>query len=149
MIGMKLNQAKATFFDSKKVMKRVGTAARKVLSKFGAYVRTAAMSSIRTRKGISKPDRPPHSHTRLLKKFIFFGYDFDRQSVVIGPTRLNQKAGDAPEALEYGGGSTVMMGRRGSRKRRRIHIQARPYMGPAFEQEKPKLPKMWANSVKP
>ena len=44
--------------------------------------------------------------------------------------------------------STVVEGLRGKRKKRRVRIKARPYMGPAFEQEKPKLPAMWRDSVK-
>ena len=81
----------------------------------------------------------------LLKKFIFFGYDAARQSVVIGPTRLNQKGrGEAPPLLEYGGKATLV--RRG--KKKRVTYQARPYMGPAFEKEKPQLPAMWRGSVR-
>ena len=147
---------KQMFFDRRKVQSKTDSAARRVLSKFGAFVRRAARSSIRTRKRVSAPGEPPSSHTGLLKKFIFFGYDRGRQSVVIGPQRLNQKVGDAPQALEYGGTATVVeglrpsarSGRGGKRKKRRVKIAARPYMGPAFEQEKPKLPAMWANSVR-
>ena len=81
----------------------------------------------------------------MLKKFIFFGYDADRRSVVIGPTRLNQKGrGEAPPLLEYGGKATLV--RRG--KKKRVTYQARPYMGPAFEKEKPQLPAMWRGSVR-
>ena len=140
---------KAMFFDRKAVMSRVDKATQKVFSKFGAFVRTAAKSSIRSRKKVSAPGSPPSSHTGLLKKFIYFGYDPAHRSVVIGPTRLSQKVGDAPEALEYGGESAVVSGLRGRRKKRNVNIKARPYMHPAFEQEKPKLPAMWANSVKP
>lgn len=139
---------KQMFFDRKAVTSRVDRATRKVLSRFGAFVRTSARHSIRKRKAISEPGNPPSSHTGLLRRFIFFGYDRDRRSVVIGPQRLNQKVGDAPHALEYGGTSTVVEGLRNRRKKRRIKIAARPYMGPAFEREKPKLPAMWANSVK-
>ena len=68
--------------------------------------------------------------------------------MVIGPARLNQKIGDAPAALEHGGTSTVIEGMRGRRRKRRVRIKARPYMGPAFEQERPKLTAMWRDSVK-
>jgi len=139
---------KQMFFDRKAVTSRVDRATRKVLSRFGAFVRIGARHSIRKRTAISAPGEPPSSHTGLLRKFIFFGYDRDRRSVVIGPQRLNQKVGDAPHALEYGGPSTVVEGLRGRRKKRRIKIAARPFMGPAFEREKPKLPAMWADSVK-
>jgi len=139
---------KQMFFDRKAVTGAVDRATRKVLSRFGAFVRTGARHSIRKRKRASAPGEPPSSHTGLLRNFIFFGYDRDRRSVVIGPQRLNQKIGDAPQALEYGGPSTVVEGLRGRRRKRRINIAARPFMGPAFEREKPKLPAMWANSVK-
>ena len=145
MIGMVTKQM---FFDRDKVRKRTDTGTRRVLSRFGAYVRTTAKHSIRKRKRISDPGEPPSSHTGLLRRFIFFGYDRNRRSVVIGPMRLNQKVGDAPAALEYGGTSTVVEGLRRRRRKRRIRIAARPYMGPAFEQEKPKLPAMWRDSVK-
>ena len=121
---------------------------RRNLSKAGAFVRTTARSSIRKRKEISAPGQPPSSHTGLLKRFIFFGYDADRKTVVIGPMRLNQKIGAAPEALEHGGSSVVCPGGRRHRKRRRIRVQARPFMGPAMQKEAPKFPKLWANSVR-
>ncbi len=139
---------KQMFFDRKAVTSRVDRATRKVLSRFGAFVRTGARHSIRKRKATSAPGEPPSSHTGLLRKFIFFGYDRDRRSVVIGPQRLNQKVGDAPHALEYGGTSTVVEGLRSRRKKRRIKVAARPFMGPAFEREQPKLPAMWAKSIK-
>ena len=139
---------KQMFFDRAQVRRKVHTATRRVLSRFGAFVRRAAKSSIRKRKRASAPGQPPSSHTGLLKRFIFFGYDPARRSVVIGPERLNQKVGDAPEALEYGGTSTVIEGIRGKRTKRRVRIRARPFMGPAFEQERSKLPAMWRNSVR-
>jgi len=145
MIGMAV---KRMFFDRKAVTSRVDRATRRVLSKFGAFVRRAAKSSIRKRKRASAPGQPPSSHSGLLRRFIFFGYDAGKRSVVIGPQRLNQKVGDAPHALEYGGISTVVEGTRRKRRKRRVKISARPYMGPAFEQERPKLSAMWQDSVR-
>lgn len=136
---------KQLFFDRQAVISKVDAASRKVLSKFGAFVRLSAKSSIRKRKKPAPPGSPPSSHTELLKKFIFFGYDTDARSVVIGPTRLNQKGcGEAPPLLEYGGKTTLV--RRG--KKKRTTYKARPYMGPAFEKEKPQLPAMWRDSVR-
>ena len=141
MIGMKFKQM---FFTSKAVLSATDRATRRVLSKFGAYVRRTAKSSIRKRKAISRPGSPPSSHTGLLKRFILFGYDPAKRSVVIGPLRLTRGGrGDAPRALEEGG--TSRMVRRGRKKR--VKIKARPFMGPAMEKEKPKLPQMWRNSV--
>ena len=136
------------FFDTDRVKRAADTATRTVLSKAGAFIRTAAKSSIRKRKATSAPGQPPSSHTWLLKRFIFFGYDAGRKTVVVGPMRLNQKIGAAPEALEHGGPSTVVSGRRNRRRKRRIHIKPRPYMGPAMVKEMPKFPGLWANSVK-
>jgi len=142
MIGFDI---KRMFFDRQAVISKVEAATRRVLSRFGAFVRRSAKSSIRKRKKPAPPGQPPSSHTGLLKKFIFFGYDADRRSVVIGPTRLNQKGrGEAPPLLEYGGKATLV--RRG--KKKRVTYQARPYMGPAFEKEKPQLPAMWRGSVR-
>ncbi|NLX60072.1 MAG: hypothetical protein GXY74_13420 [Phycisphaerae bacterium] len=147
MIGMDFKSTLGTFFDRKAVMSKVDAATRKVLSKFGAFVRQSAKSSIRKRKKPAPPGSPPSSHVGLLKKFIFFGYDpsAGRGSVVIGPARLNQKGrGEAPPLLEYGGKTTLI--RRG--KKKRTTYKARPYMGPAFEKEKPQLPAMWRDSVR-
>jgi hypothetical protein len=142
MIGFEI---KRMFFDRQAVISKVDAATRRVLSRFGAFVRRSAKSSIRKRKKPAPPGQPPSSHTGLLKKFIFFGYDAARQSVVIGPTRLNQKGrGEAPPLLEYGGKATLV--RRG--KKKHVTYQARPYMGPAFEKEKPQLPAMWRGSVR-
>jgi len=148
MINLSIKQAKNAFFDRPKVMNAVDRAERKVLSKFGAFVRTTARSSIRTRRGPSPPGEPPSSHTGLLKRFIFFLYDRLRHSVLVGPVRLNQQVGDAPAALEFGGRSRVFAGRRNRRLLRTVTIRPHPYMRPAMEKERPHLPALWANSVR-
>ncbi len=148
MFGLKLNEAKSTFFDSKKVLSATDKATRKVLSKFGAFVRRTARSSIRKRKKISSPGQPPTSRTGFLKRFIYFGYDPAKKSVVIGPIRLNSKVGDAPQALELGGKSTVVSGLKNKRKKKTVNIAARPFMRPAMEKEIFKLPQMWKDSIK-
>ena len=133
------------FFDSKKVRRAVDRTTRRVLSKFGAFVRRTARSSIRKRKKPSSPGAPPSSHIGLLKKFIFFGYEPAKRSVVIGPVRLSQKGrGEAPHLLEYGGAAKIE--HRG--KRKRAKVRPRPFMGPAFEKEQPQLPAMWRDSVR-
>jgi len=135
---------KALFFDSQAVLEKVDAATRKVLSKFGAFVRTTARHSIRKRKKISSPGSPPSSHVGTLKRLIFFGYDLSARSVVIGPAPLRSTI-EAPPLLEYGGTAS-----RQDAKGRHVlaHYRARPYMGPAFAKEQSKLPAMWANSVR-
>jgi hypothetical protein len=145
MISVKA--AKGNFFDTAKVIKAVDKATRIVLSKFGAFVRTRSRSSIRKRKAVSTPGSPPSSHVGLLRRFIFFSFDPETKSVVIGPAKLNSVVDSAAlPALEYGGTSTAE-DRRGG-KRRKISIRARPFMTPALEAEKPGLPAMWRDSVK-
>jgi len=141
MIGMDI---KAMFFDRKAVMSAVDRGARKVLSRFGAFVRTGAKSSIRKRKATSQPGQPPSSHVGTLKRLIYFGYDPGRKSVVIGPVQFDGRA-EGAEALEYGGRARIR-----TRKGKKVTAtyRARPFMGPAFEAEKPKLPAMWAGSIK-
>jgi hypothetical protein len=139
--------AKSNFFDRAKVTSAVDRATLRVLSRFGAFVRTRARSSIRKRRRPSVPGTPPSSHTDLLKRFLFFSYEPERKSVVIGPAKLNSVVDpDAPPALEYGGRSTVE-GRRGG-PRRRITVRPRPFMGPALKAELPGLPAMWRDSVR-
>ena len=123
---------KHLFFDSPKVIATVDKTTRRVLSRFGAFVRTVAKRSIRKRKSHSPPGQPPSSHIGLLKKFIWFGYEPHKHSVVIGPARLSGKnRGEAPSLLEYG-----------------EKFPARPYMGPAYEKSRPKLSEFWKNSIK-
>jgi len=108
---------KALFFDTAKVRRAVDAATRRVLSKFGAFVRQRARTSIRHRRAVSQPGAPPSSHTGMLRRRIYHAYDPARQSVVIGPVPLNQVffdknlrpvSGIVPEILEYGGTAGVV-----------------------------------------
>lgn len=78
----------------------------------------------------SAPGEPPRNLTGRLKQFIFFGYDPDRRSVVIGPALLNgaDPGNPVPEVLEHGG---YVRGPDG----RRARIEPRPYMQPAFDRQ--------------
>ena len=141
MLRVDFHLARTMFFDRAKIKKKVDARTRKVLSKFGAFVRQTSRKSIRKRKGTSKPGRPPFSHTGVLKRFIFFGYDKDRQSVVIGPVIAPGKAGKAPQVLEHGGKVSLPFGNK-------AEIAPRPFMQPAFDAEIGLLPKLWADSIK-
>ena len=145
-------EIKHVFFDRRKVIDRTDRTTRRVLSKFGAFVRQTARRSIRKRKRISEPGKPPSSHVGLLKRRIFFGYDRGRDSVVVGPAPINASGGRSP----YGDTTVPELLEEGGRVRRRekggqtevLHYKARPYMGPAFEKELPGLPAMWRNSIR-
>jgi len=155
MIKLDFKAAKEGFFDRKVVVDAVDRASLKVLSKFGAYVRTRAKSSIRKRKKSSQAGQPPSSHVGTLKNLIFFSFDQRKKSVVIGPTLITRST-MAPETLEHGGETdlpghefkTVDGKKVYKRTSKRVKIAKRPYMEPAFEAEKPGLPAMWENSIR-
>jgi hypothetical protein len=154
MDSQPLIKIKSLFFDRAGVISKVDVATRRVLSRFGAFVRTTAKHSIRKKKGPSQPGSPPHSHVGLLKKFIFFGYEPTAKNVVIGPTLLSSKksggSNTVPSILEYGGKTerTFWDEKERKRKSKNVTIQSRPFMHPAFDKELPKLPAMWKNSVR-
>ena len=146
MINMRI---KDMFFDRHVVMAAVDNAKRKVLSKAGAFIRTAAKTSIRKRKGSAPPGAPPHSHEGSLRRLILFGYDKPNDSVVVGPVGFKKR--EAPSVLEYGGDTVVLRrvgGRGGKLTSQKVKIAPRPYMAPALEKERPKLPLLWRNSVR-
>ena len=116
-------EVKQLFFDSPKVVRAVDRTTRRVLSKFGAFVRRTARSSIRKRKRTSEPGSPPSSHTGLLKRFIFFGYDAQKRSVVIGGTITR----DAAKHTCW-----VRRNRLGPKRQTDGEGSGKP-MGPAFE----------------
>lgn len=165
-----IGSAKANFFDRPAVMKTMDTATRLVFTKFGAFVRHGAQSSmartpvtgkgarrysVRTRiknmAGKSSPGEPPFVHRGLIVKHLLFEYDWIRKSVIIGPELLRgRRTPDALHALEYGGRSVVknFHKKSGSYTFRSVYIRARPFMHPAFEAELPKLPGMWADAYR-
>ena len=150
------------FFDKPAVTHAVDGAARRVLSKFGAFVRRTARQSIRkprrkpvgelseserrkyTKTGYrpfasSKPGDPPRTPTKRLRKSILFGYDRAERSVSIGPAKFDSK--DVPGTIEHSGPTRLPGGRV-------ANIEARPFMGPALDKEEPKLESMWRDSVR-
>lgn len=138
---------RAVFFDRPKVTRAVDRAKRRVLSKAGAFIRQRARTSIRPRKRTSRPGEPPSSHAGHLRRLLLFGYDRQRESVVVGPVGFRRSK--APRVLEIGGRTTVESGgRRHRKKKRTVRIAARPYMAPALEKERSNLPKVWHNSVR-
>lgn len=150
---------KKSFFDADRVLKSMDRAVARSLSRFGAFVRTKARTSIRYRTDPAPPGRPPSAHktvTRLktnrkgvtkrqasspLRDLIYFAYDKDARSVVIGPVIFpSARRKGTPERLEYGGSGVGTRRVPGSRKRvaATFRYEPRPFMHPAFESELPK-----------
>ena len=67
-------------------------------------------------------------------------------AVVVGPVGFNKS--EAPNVLEYGGDTVVFRRRGGKLTSQKVKIAPRPYMAPALEKERPKLPLLWRNSIK-
>lgn len=157
---MDISSATKFFFDREKVQNALDKGTARVLSKFGAFVRTRAQRSLRTRKQASAPGSPPSSHEGSLKKFLFFTYEPTAKTVVIGPVLRRTVFGSktVPQLMEEGGtvgagagGRTVLVRRKPGREAGtgrfvaggfdRVRVAggvkypARPFMKPAFDAE--------------
>jgi len=145
-LGYTIRQAQGQFFTAQRVIEAMDAATRRVLSRFGAYVRRRARSSIRRggkRGHPSKPGKPPKSWTGLLKNHIYFVFDPQQESVIIGPAKLNTGT-EAPQVLEYGGTTNIET----KKQTVRVKIKPRPYMRPAFEKELPNLNRLWQDVIR-
>jgi hypothetical protein len=128
-------KAKAkTKFDGKKVMAAAKRANITNLGHAGAAIRLQARHSIRKAKGPSAPGTPPHTRKGRIRNAIKYALTPGKQSVVIGPDA--EVAADSGSAHEFGG------------RYRQENYDKRPFMGPALEKTKDRLPRMWAGSVK-
>lgn len=175
MIGARMDMRKF-FFDSPRVMKAADATTRRIYAKFGFFVRRVARKSIKKarqkrlaemgqdelrryriaqsiarRKGgrqprrplaASRPGEPPRSRTGRLKQGIFFAYEPNKRTVVIGPQAGGPRTADV---LEYGGTTKLTTG---PQRGKNVRVAARPYMGPAFAKEMPKLAGLWRDSIK-
>lgn len=116
------------------ISRKVREANRKALGYAAGYVRKVARSSIKSRKRISLPGFPPSSHTHELREFILYDVSDLGDYAIIGARRLS-KPGLAPKALEHGGMDPLGH-----------FYQPRPFMEPALEETKRRLPDFWKNS---
>lgn len=147
--GMRLKDAKALFFDRPAVMRMMTKKERSMLSRFGAFVRRRAKSSIKLSRtnASSQPGEAPKGHTGKLREMIYFAADPSKRSVVIGPTLFGNKTGEELAALEQGGMTTITEpGAGAARLRRRVLIKARPFMLPAFKAELPNVSSLMATA---
>lgn len=133
-------KSKNFFFDRKAVQRAIGPAKVQFLSKVGAFIRQSAQTSMRYRKGPSRPGTPPSAHKEfgaLLRKLLWFAYDPHTDSVVVGPVATGRA--QAPRLNEFGG----VARRRG----KTVTYPKRAFMAPALAKEEPKLPGYWTNSI--
>jgi hypothetical protein len=146
---------KRVFWESAGVVKAFDQATRRVLGRFGAGTRRAALAEIKE----APPDvhapagSAPFSHRAAVRRvinarrkasgkpkarglfgglrFILYALDPSARSVVIGPASNRTRSITIPEILEEG----------------RLEVPKHPFMGPAFEQQKTRLPSLWAGSL--
>lgn len=137
-----------SFFDEPKILRLMDRKEQKVLSGAGAFGRQSVRRSIRKapkRKQVTSG--PPRFHVRgreSLKDRIFFSYDRQSGTVVVGPELFNARgagrrgsvayrligARTVPELLEKGGERVVLGRRSEKRKPIRQKYKSRPYVGP-------------------
>ena len=165
-IGFTLGKGlKASFFDSKNVRKKMDPKKRRFLSKFGAFVRRTAKSSIKPggKSGkTSDPGEAPRTQTKKgLRSSIYFYADRRRENVIIGPILIAGRKGgaEALQTLEEGGSTMVeeLILKKGKAagskfvresylrtgRKVRSRIEARPFMLPAFKAEKSTISTIW------
>ena len=106
----------------------------KSLGHAAASIRLVARRSIRRRKSAAMPGTPPNTRRGQLKRSIMYSLDKQRGVAIIGPDF--DVVGAAGKAHEFGG------------RFRRERYPKRPFMGPALEKVKDRLPPMWANSIR-
>lgn len=87
----------------------------------------------------SKPGKPPRVRQGDLKRHIYYAYEGDRRSVVIGP--LGFRKSIVPSVLEYGGQAVKSGGGH-------YTMAPRPYMRPALDKALPRMPGWWAEAFR-
>jgi hypothetical protein len=149
---MTLRQAQQGFFDREVIDRKIDAQMKRMLSRFGAFVRTRDRTSIRYGKGTSAAGQPPTAHRSMtrtktnkkgetkqqsvspLREFIFFAYDESggRPSVVIGPVMLSGSKPGVLRIIEEGGEESFADTRGRTVTR---HYHPHPHTGPAFQME--------------
>jgi len=121
-------------FDAGKVKRAAQKAGITSLGHAGAAISLTARRSIRKSPKASAPGSPPHTRKGRLRNAIKYAVQKTVQSVLIGPDYA--VAADSGRAHEFGG------------RYRDENYDRRPFMGPALEKVKDRLPAFWAGSVK-
>jgi phage gpG-like protein len=130
MIAVKVTTKKS--FD--KVKRKAQQGNFKSLGHAAASIRLVARRSIKRRQTASMPGTPPNTRKGQLKRAIVYAIDKQRGIATIGPDI--SVVGPAGKAHEFGG------------RFRKEQYPKRPFMGPALDKVKDRLPPMWANSVR-
>ena len=128
----------------RKVKRAVDRGNFESLTRAGAYVRGVAQRSIKQDAEYAPPGHPPHTRRGKLRESIFFAVEQRQVNAVIGPvaTRLGQIG----RIHEHGGRYRVR--KKASKKGPAFGTYPkRPFMKPALDIARPRLPSLWAGSV--
>jgi phage gpG-like protein len=123
-----------TKFDDRKVRRAARSGNIESLGHAGGAIRLAAQRSIRKGKTAAPAGQPPRTRKGRLKQAIQYAVETSRGSVVVGPNV--DVAGTSGAAHEHGG------------QYRDENYPQRPFMGPALQKVKDRLPAFWAGSVR-
>lgn len=147
------------FFDRDKVDKYVSRKKKRAFTKSGAYVRRTAQFSMRSRKGSAPAGQPPFAHAKGLKRHLYFYYDPDKETVIVGPVLFSETASEGiPRLMERGGvvsrevrvptGNVTSvdgtMLKKFRTERRDLSYDPHPYMLPALAKNKGKIAEFMA-----
>jgi len=123
-----------TKMEPGKVVKAARAGSITSLGHAGAAIRLQAKHSIKKSKKASQTGSPPNTRKGRLRNAIKYAVTKTPPSAVIGPDV--DVAGTSGKAHEFGG------------RYKKEHYDKRPFMGPALAKVQPRLPRMWAASVK-
>ena len=121
-------------FDAKKIAKAAKRGNIKSVDHAAAAIRLVARHSIRQSPKKSRAGRPPNTRKGRLRSAIKYAVSKSPPSAVIGSDV--EVAGTSGKAHEFGG------------KYKRERFDRRPFMRPALENVKPRLPAFWKNSIR-
>ncbi len=141
-----INATVQAVFRSKVVVDATDRAELLVLRRQGFVVRSAALKQLKPggkKNIVSKPGESPRGHLGLLKRHMRYEVDTAKKHVDIGPERL-QKPGLAPATLEHGGQVELVT----KRRKKRVTIKPRPFMGPALAKSQSLLTGIWRDSIR-
>jgi len=121
-------------FQARDLQRRAHQGNFQAMGHAAAAIRLTARRSIRRRQKPSRAGDPPHTRKGQLRRAIFYHVDRQRQRAVIGPAYTG--VGRSATAHEFGG------------RYRRERFPRRPFMGPALESNRDRLPQHWRASIR-
>ena len=149
------------FLDRAKVQRAIDRKSQRALSRTGGFIKTRVERSMRKRpqkrtktgkrskpfqKFLSETNKPPRWVTRGLKDNIFFFYDPNKRSVVIGPRPFPSTSTGKPtrrrsgaSLLEFGGAAIVKVTNRKGQPWVRATFRRKPFMAPQMDIAQSKL----------